>query len=134
MTRGGALISGQMAFIAHGVTAGDGPLLVGLANKSLDLAQLEEFLEVQGPVEPTAVPQTERAMRGKLVRKLGLMTPRGNGTVLDLFVDNRSLSGLRFNEESAGWNYFVYNLGRAMTTGATWQVQADLFLRWTKSG
>ncbi len=134
MTRGGSLISGQMAFVASGLTAGDGPFLCGIANKSLDISELNEYLTIQGPVEPTAVPQVERSTRGKLLRKLGMAAPVGDGSVAVLYVDNRSLSGLRFNEESAGWNYFVMNLGRDLTTGATMNVQADLFLRWTKSG
>ncbi len=134
MTRGGAMISAQIAATVTVLTAGDGPFLFGIANKSLTLAELEEYLELDGPVEPTQVPQVERATRGKLIRTLGLIVPTGDGTVASLLVDNRSLSGLRWNEESAGWNYWVYNRGRALTTGSILRVWASFFMRWNKSG
>ncbi len=134
MTRGGAMISAQIAATVTVLAAGDGPFLFGIANKSLSLAELEEYLELDGPIEPTQVPQVERATRGKLIRTLGLIVPTGDGTVANLFVDNRSLSGLRWNEESAGWNYWVYNRGQALTTGAILRIWASFFVRWNKSG
>ncbi len=134
MTRGGSMISTQLAFTVTILTAGDGPLLCGIANKSLSLAEIEEYLELDGPVQPTELPSAERATRGKLIRTLGLIVPTGDGTVASLFVDNRSLSGLRWNEESAGWNYWVYNRGQALTTGAILRVWASFFVRWNRSG
>ncbi len=134
MTRGGSMISTQLSATVTVLTPGDGPFLFGIANKSLSLAELEEYLEANGPVEPTVIPQAEQVTRGKLIRTLGLIVPSGDGTVSALFVDNRSLSGLRWNEESAGWNYWVYNRGRALTTGAILRVWSSFFVRWNKSG
>ena len=128
------MISTQLAATVTVLTAGDGPFLFGIANKSLSLAEIEEYLELDGPVEPSEVPSAERATRGKLLRVLGLIAPTGDGTVAHLFIDNRSLSGLRWNEESAGWNYFVYNRGQQLTTGAILRIWASLFVRWNKSG
>ncbi len=128
------MISAQIAATVTILTPGDGPFLFGIANKSLSLAELEEYLELDGPIEPTQVPQTERATRGKLIRTIGLIVPTGDGSVAYLYADNRSLSGLRWNEESAGWNYWVYNRGQALTTGAILRVWTSLFVRWRKSG
>jgi len=128
------MISTQLVASVTILTPGDGPFLFGIANKSLSLTELEEYLELDGPVEPSEVPSRERATRGKLIRTLGLIVPSGDGSVASLFVDNRSLSGMRWNEESAGWNYWVYNRGQALTTGSILRVWASLFVRWNRSG
>ncbi len=135
MTRGGKLLSVRGAPSIRNLTAGDGPFLYGIAQKSLDLAQLTEYLELQGPVTPDAVPEKERAERGKLIRTLGIIVPLADGTVgAGEFLRNVSLSGFVFTEESAGWNHWIYNIGRTMTTGATWAYSMQFFAEFNPSG
>ncbi len=134
MTRGGRLLSARGSFGIAQLTAGDGPFLVGLMDKDLSLTELEEFLELNGPVSPSDRTSMEKSGRGALIRTLGHIVPTGNGTVASIYLDNKSLSGLKFSEESAGWSYWLYNLGEALTTGAIWRQALQLFVEFNPSG
>ncbi len=120
MTRGGKLLSVRGLTAIRALTAGDGPFLFGIAEKGVSLAQLEAYLELNGPVSPDVVANVEIASRGKLIRTLGQIETQGVGTIAAMYLDNVSLKGLRFSEENAGWSLWLYNSGVAMTTGATW--------------
>ncbi len=130
MTRGGSIISIDGSISIRGLTAGDGPFLVGIMNKDLSLAELEAYLELDGPVHMDDTTGVEIASRGRKIRRLGVLAPSGDGTVAGLFVNNVSLKGLRFTEESAGWTWWTYNLGVNMTTGAIVTFLQSLFVRW----
>ncbi len=134
MTRGGKMLSTRTCVSLKALTAGDGPLVFGVCSKSLTLAQLEAYLEASGPVSPSQQADMELASRGKLLRILGILQARGDGTTASLFLENRSLQGLKFSEESAGWNWFVYNIGVAMTTGASAVVLGSTFVEFNPSG
>ncbi len=134
MTRGGQLLSMRAAIALSGLTAGDGPFMIGIMSKQLDLTQLEAYLEIGGPVSPDETANAELASRGAHVRNYGMLIPSGNGTVGGLYLDNRSMSGLRWTEETAGWNHWLYNMGPALTTGATVVYTYAAFVRWNKSG
>ncbi len=134
MTRGGRLLSVRGAVSIRNLAAGDGPFLYGLAEKALSLAELEEYLEIGGPKQPEEVPQKEKSSRGSMVRTIGLIQPAGDGTTASLYLDNKSLSGMKFNEEDGGWNYWIYNLGPTATTGATWQNSVQFFTEFNPSG
>ncbi len=135
MTRGGRLISLRMASIVHTLTAGDGPFLYGISDKSLSLAELEAFLEQNGPVTPSDKVAMELQSRGKVVRTLGIIAPVAAGlTAVTPYLKNESVSGLRFTEEEAGWNYWIWNMGPALTAGSTWQSQVQSFVEFQESG
>lgn len=138
MTRGGTLLSIRGSFSLHTLAAGDGPHLCGIMNGDLTLSQLEEYLELDGPLSPSLVTESEVASRGKMIRTLGVLQPRGNGTVASFFLDNVGLSGLRFPEATEvlanSWTWWVYNLGKAMTTACLWSVKAQLFVKFNPSG
>ncbi len=134
MTRGGRLLSVRGSYVVHSLTAGDGPLLFGIADKSLSLVQLEEYLELQGPVTPDAVPEREQSSRGAQIRTLGILQPQADGTTASQYLSNVSMSGLKFSEEAAGWNYWVYNPGQSMTTGSTLAVTVQFFAEFNASG
>ncbi len=134
MTRGGQLLSVRSASSITDLTAGDGPFVIGVANKDLSLSELEAYLEINGPVHPDDTTGVELASRGAKVRILGLAVPTGDGTQASLMVMDRSLSGLKWSEEAVGWNWFIYNIGRTMTTGATWLMLYQLFVRWNRGG
>ncbi len=126
------MMSTRGSMHVRSLTAGDGPFLVGIASKSLTLVQLEEYLETNGPVFEEDTNNVERATRGKNIRTLGTIVPQGSGQCGALWLDNKSLAGLRFSEESAGWNNWVYNLGPAMTTGSTFGIALQHFVRWAQ--
>ncbi len=134
MTRGGGVISLRGAMSVSVLAAGDGPFVVGIANKDLTLAELSAYLEQHGPVHPDDTTNVEVRSRGRKIRKLGLIVPRGDGTQGAMFLKDVAISGLRFSEEAAGWSYWLYNMGKDMTTGALWLVQMDQFVRWNRGG
>ncbi len=134
MTRGGRMNSLRGGFAIHTLTAGDGPHALYITEKSLDLAQIQAYLDIEGPVTPDSVANAELASRGKLIRFLGLLLPLGAGSVAALELMNKTLSGMRFTEEAAGWQYCLVNLGAAMTTGATWVVHTQSYVTWNPSG
>ncbi len=134
MLRGGRLISVRGMTNIRSLTAGDGPLMFGISDKALSLTELEEYLELDGPVSPNVRTPSEIASRGAIVRTLGMIEPQGVGTTGGLYLNNVSLSGLKISEEAAGWNYWVYNAGKTMTTGATWVCSFQFFVEFNPSG
>ncbi len=134
MTRGGKLLSVRGSVAIRTLTSGDGPFMVGVAEKGLSLAQLEAYLELNGPVTPDEVANREIASRGSLIRTLGVLNHAGPGTYQSIFFDNVSLKGLKFSEENTGWNVWLYNLGQAMTTGATMVNALQYFVEFNPSG
>ncbi len=134
MTRGGKLLSVRGSFSIKNLTAGDGPFLVGLADKGIDLTQLEAYLENDGPVTPDETAKAEIASRGARIRTLGVLQPMGDGTTASLYLDNASLKGLKFSEENAGWNSWLYNLGDALTTGSSLRQVLQFFAEFNPSG
>ncbi len=133
MTLGGRCLSIRLNATVHGMTAGDGPHALYITDKSLSLLEFEEYLEAGGPVNPEDTVSAERASRGRRLRYLGLLIPSGNGTVSGLSLMDLSLGGLRFTRSSAGWQFVIYNRGKAMETGSVGRVWASVFLRWDKS-
>ncbi len=136
MTRGGTCISLRGVAAIHTITAGDGPWLLSVVQGTLSLAETEEYLEIAGPLAPSQVTGVEKSSRGRRIRSLGVLIPQGDGTVAALYFDNKSLAGLRFSEEDegGGWDWHLYNVGKAMTTGAQWQMTTQVFVEFNPSG
>ncbi len=134
MTRGGRLlsVSGQIAWRSG--TASDGPFAVWLVENGLTLTTFEEYLELTGPVQPRDVANSEIATRGKIVRYLGLLVPRGDGTTAGLDLVNKGMAGLAFNEENAGFSLIIYNLGNTVDTGSIVRAFLQCFVEWNPSG
>ncbi len=133
MTASGKILSLRGTLAISIMTAGDGPHEAYIMNKSISLTELEEYLEAQGPTGPEDTVNSERASRGRRIRYLGPMTPRGNGTVAVLSMMNFSLSGLRFSAAKDGWQWAVYNRGQQMTTGSVLRVRMTSFVQWAKT-
>ncbi len=136
VTRGGRLISTRASMSIFGLTTGDGPWMFGVLSSGISLSELEAYLELAGPVTPSDRSAMEVESRGEVIRVLGLITPQGSGLTASAYVDNRSLSGLRFAEsgEDVGWAWWIYNRGKAMETGATWAIWSAMFVEWNPSG
>ncbi len=133
MTRGGTIISGTITATIFSVTAGDGPILLILADKDLSLSEVEEQIELNGPVSPSDIVGNETSSRGRNIRRVGLINMQGDGTLGGLFLKNERIR-LSFNEEAAGWNWIMYNHGKTMQAGSSVRITADLFVKWKESG
>ncbi len=140
VTRGGKLLSSTISGGVHGGTLGDPILTWGIMNGDFTLAELEAFLELDGPLTPDDKISQEIASRGRFIRSLGTLDPSPGSASATVFLDNVSLKGLEFSEvgESslAGWDWWIYNPSSttAFTTGAEVVFQARNFVSWNPSG
>ncbi len=134
MLNGGSMISSTLNISAEGGTDGDPNLLVGIANADLTDAEVEEYLENQGPTNPDDTIGVERASRGRKIRVFGVLSPTASNPRSALSLPNHKMSGLRWTEESAGWRWWAFNLSSAapMTTGCIVAFAAQHFVRWSQ--
>ncbi len=130
MTQGARLISITGNFNVSGLTVGEGSFLFGIMSGDLSVSELEEYLELNGPLSSSDIVGAERASRGRHIRVLGVLTPHGNGAVASAFLKNVSLSGLLVPEDAAGYEFWIYNLSAALTTGSTFRVGTQIFAKW----
>ncbi len=121
-------------------TAGNPHLMWGLMNGDFSLAELEEFLELDGPLTPDDKIGQERASRGRFIRTLGVLDPSPGSAKSVIDLHDVPLKGLKFSEagESSptGWDWWIYNVSDTtpMTTGAEVVFQARNFVDWNPSG
>ncbi len=133
VTRGGRILSYSAAGGLNGFTSGEGPIMWGICSADLSLAELEAYLELEGPLSPSDLVGMEVASRGRNIRVLGTLTFQGDR----IDMHNHKMSGLKFAEASettGGWNTFAYNLGTALTTGAFVEIHERVFVAWNPSG
>jgi len=109
-------------------------LLFGLAAGVLSLAEIEEALENNGPLNP--VGQVNFAMRPVWI--LGALEQPKTATATEGRVLNENAGAMievkpRWTfQETLGWNFFVYNQGQTMTGNAVIRILVKnwgLFLR-----
>ncbi len=134
MTRGGKCLSVRGVVSIHTLTPGDGPFMFGISDKGISLAQLEAYLENAGPVTPDETAKAEISSRGRRIRTIGALQPMGDGSTASLHLDDLSMKGMKFSEENAGWQMWLYNVGKAMTTGASWITALQFFVEFNPSG
>lgn len=130
MTASGVIVAGKVYAVLDGVTAGDCGVLFGLMSDSYSQANLEEFLELNGPANPSADVNAAIAERGRGIIILGLLNPAptpGNGVGHEFVLPKP----LTFTDDSQGWDWWAYNLsGQAYAAGMTVEILANLTLRW----
>ncbi len=140
VTRGGRLLSTNLAGGHRGGTAGDPKLLFGIMNGDFSLGELDEFLQLDGPTSPNLKTESEIASRGRYIRSLGVIDPSPGSSASVIWFDNVSLKGLEFSESgegsSPGWDWWIFNISQttAMTTGGLVEFQARNFVEWNPSG
>lgn len=140
VTRGGKLLSSSIHGGIHGGTLGDPPLIWGVASADLALAELEAFLELDGPLSPALIAEGEIASRGKWIRSLGTLDPSPGSAGAMVALDNIAQKGLRFPEvgegSAGGWDWWVYNpsVATPFTSGALVSLQIRNFVEWNPSG
>ncbi len=138
MTRGGTIISSTIAASFIGGVSGEAPILWGIARGDLTAAEIEEYLEIQGPLTPSDKVGTERASRGSAVRALGVLEPFARSAVSQIpgsFHKNMRIR-LTFSEEELGWQWWAHNMSNtAFSAGSqTLRVVAQHFVKFNKSG
>ncbi len=140
VTRGGRILSASIHGGVEEGTALDPTLLWGMCRGDLTLAEIQEYLELAGPLTPEDTVAQERASRGALIRVMGSVSVNSASGASIVAVQNRSMAGLKFAETgeglAGGWKYFVYNTSvqNAFTTGAFFAAQVQLFVEWNPSG
>ncbi len=130
LTHDARLISLTGLSAVDALTAGEGNFMWGISSADLSQAELEAYLENNGPLTPSDIVGKEISTRGRFVRVLGKLTPQGNGQQAADFMKNVSLSGLKIAEDAGGFDFWIYNLGTALTTGATFRVAMQVFAKW----
>lgn len=128
------MLSIRGAMAVHAGDPGDGPYMVGVSNTDLALAEIESYLETVGPLHPDDTTGVEIASRGAKIRTLGIIDLTGDGSSGVHFMDNKSMSGLRWSEEAGGWTFWIYNLGNTLVSGSIFNVQFQCFVEWSSSG
>ncbi len=124
------LISITGLFSVARLTAGEGNFMYGISSADLSLSELEAYLENNGPLTPSDIVGKEVSTRGRYIRVLGKLTPSGNGGQAADFLKNVSLSGLKIAEDAGGYDFWIYNLDDALSTGATFRVATQIFGKW----
>ncbi len=111
-------------------TGGEGTLLLGIADGELSLAEIEENIELAGPVDRNDRISTERAERPVWV--LGHMGDNDDlvGVGSGGFQPTRE-KVLRWTfSNPEAWDWFVYNSGTILTAGTIVEIYAKHFGVW----
>jgi len=118
-----------------GATAGElVGLLIGIADGDLTTTEIEEAIELNGPLDRHATIESERSMR--FVKLFGAVVRESAGSEL-VFVAEGGAAMMEVKPRwtfglGKSWNWFVYNLAAAPTTGASVQLRAKSFGVWVE--
>ncbi len=140
ITRGGKMLSSSIHGALRAGTSGDPSLLLGLVKGDMTQAEVEAYLELDGPGTPELVSENEVASRGRFIRRLAIISPDPSNPCSVLSMDSHSMKGLKFSESGegakGGWQWFVYNISAAgaFTTGGFFEMQVSNFVEWNPSG
>lgn len=115
-----------------GLTSGEGTgLIIGIADGDFTLVEIEGALESNGPLGPNdtviaAAVERFVILLGAVDRETGTEAIFENNTGGHMMEKN-----LRWTfSRTKSWNLFVYNLGAALTTGATVDIRGKAFGVW----
>ncbi len=117
-----------------GLTGTEGNTLVlYLADGDLALSEIEEAIEVQGPLGPNDEVRASQAMRA--VFKVDAKAESFGADPIATGAVNRAMILGTINprwtfSRTKSWNWVLYNVGPALTTGATVLVRAKNFGVW----
>ncbi len=127
------LLKSEIVASIGGLSAGDGEgLVLGLANGELSVAEIAECLTVDGPDDRNDRLAHEKAMRA--VWLIGHFVKDEVTTARLIGSDGGSpviFKGKPWTfSDPEGWDLFVFNLGAALTTGSSLQVQYSAYGLW----
>ena len=126
------IIKSELIASITGLTAGEGDgLFIGLADGDFTVGEIEASIENNGPLGPNdqvAEATSERFTRwfGSLDHEVGteaIFTNKMGGHIMEEVI--------RWTfARTKSWNFFVYNMGAQLTTGATVLIRAKEFGVW----
>jgi len=129
------MLKSELSIVSTGVAVNelDG-MMLGIAQGDLSITEIKEALEVSGPTSRGKRAQQEQAER--FVKLIGMFVNEGGSEVAVVCYDlETGAPGIRAKprwtfSNSTGWNFFLYNLGVAPTSGATARMVATHFGVW----
>ncbi len=117
------------------LTAGEGEgLMLGIANGDLSVTEIQECLVVDGPVGLNDRVKTERAER--FVKLFGAVGNSGPSSTSQVILGEHGGPMMKvnpkwlFTSDQGGWDFFIWNAGIALTTGATARLTNIVYGRW----
>ncbi len=114
------------------LTTGEGTgLLIGLADGDLTLAEIEVAIELEGPLGPNDIVSANAAERpvwwmGAVDRETGTEALFENDEGGHMMVLKPRWTFAR----TKSWQFFVYNIGKVLTTGAFVNIRVKSFGVW----
>ncbi len=113
-------------------TDNDGPLIIGIANDELTVAEIKECLEANGPLNRNDRIPEERSMRA--VFELAMLQFVEGGAVVQQIVETPLESIIRWTfSNPEGWTWFAYNFGgSALATGGVIKLRNKYFGVWVQ--
>ncbi len=120
-------ISADLTWSVRGLTAGEGPLRVGLAQGSLTTTQVEEALDASPNSESDTV---AREQASRPVRNVGIISGVATEETMNDGKPIRTKLKMAI-ANSADLDMFVRNeSGATLTTGAVVEVSGNLYIQW----
>lgn len=128
------LLKSEMFVNITALTGGEASgLIFGIANGELTIAEIEEAIEANGPLD-----LNDRLLKERATRNVKLLAGQGTDraeSTQERFVNDEGgpkiVSKHRWTYSNPeGWNYFVYNTGGSLTTGGLLHVTATHFGLW----
>ena len=117
----------RYAVTYRGKTSGEGPLMFGICDSNLTVAELDECLD-SDPQGPQAVPEQEESMRKVVI--LGVIPQNATQSPADI-QPMRSAKWFWDVDEGSGLQFWVRNNdGSALTTGASVDITALILGEW----
>ena len=121
------VISAKINMSIRGLTAGEGPLQVGLAHSDLTVTEIGESLDAN-LLEPDNIIQKERARRP--VRRVGYFPGAAATEVLNNGVPIHQIIKMVVNSGHRIVGWIRNQSGATLTTGAVFELQGVLSIRW----
>ncbi len=124
------VISGDLNWLMIGMTPGEDPLYVGIANGDLSVAEIKEAINAS-PVSRSDIVEREQARRP--VRKVGAFTQQDAATVAQRLNDGKPIrTKIRmYLAEGTELNMWAHNKsGATLTTGAKLHCYGTLYGVW----
>ncbi len=130
------MLKSELQVFIEGLTAGEADdIKLGIANGALTIAQIKAAIETNGPIDANDRANKETAERFvKIVGVLRLLPDQTSG-VKGYFVGENNSPMIEvkprwtFNNPE-GWNWFLFNNGSTLTTGAAVRLQAVNYGLW----
>ncbi len=126
------MLRGEMYSTVVALTSGEGTgFIFGLADGDLSLAEVEAAIEANGPLGPNdtvgeAISDRPVWFLGAIDRETGTEALFENETGGHMLVTKPRWTFGR----TKSWNWFIYNLGAAPTTGSTAFIRSKSFGVW----